>query len=443
MAAVSARRSNSNSPVVLITKQELDKLKGNAFVPGSELPRCLPLGAPSMPGNVGHRANEAPNMIKGAIPRRTRSASGRKPPEAPSISPDSAPAGTRPARMVRGQNAASSVRKDRISPTEAKAHARFPSCGPVPSRNPEMGLELCGVDVRKLPGNSINAYARNTSVASGERAALVGAAVEPLLQISGLAPTVNAVRAASRAQAEVSAEFIPEDWTSSEEEAEHVESDGDGKSFHYKNYLYHHSLARPKPTPDTTSRRRPRKVCQTREADTECDDGTITAWHTPLARISKIGPLGACHSAKPDYEDEAPDMDQLYHVADVLVRFYGLPKETGQPVRFNHSAVNMVIIDAFAWAHKTRQSQLQDPPVLWVRGGRIYDFHGDRGTLAEFEHDLLVRQVEDDSICRSRRREQGLMPFPFLAAPLKSLNTEDADDADARQGEAREGARKR
>ncbi|CAE8712976.1 unnamed protein product, partial [Polarella glacialis] len=79
--------------------------------------------------------------------------------------------------------------------------------------------------------------------------------------------------------------------------------------------------------------------------------------------------------------------------------------------------------------------QLEEPPMLWIRGGRVYDFHGDRGTVAEFEHDFMTREVEDDAVCRLRRREQGLMPFPFVALPLKQ-NEDNADESEL-QGNVR------
>jgi hypothetical protein len=89
---------------------------------------------------------------------------------------------------------------------------------------------------------------------------------------------------------------------------------------------------------------------------------------------------------------------------------------------------NRVAVEGSAWSKRKRESQLEEPPVMFVRGGRVYDFHGDRGTLAEFEHDLLTRQVEDDVVCRTRRMKQGLMPFPFVALPLKQITEDQAED---------------
>ena len=45
--------------------------------------------------------------------------------------------------------------------------------------------------------------------------------------------------------------------------------------------------------------------------------------------------------------------------------------------------------------------------MFWLRGNRVNDFHGDRGTVADFEADLLTREVEDDATCRSRRQSLG------------------------------------
>jgi len=128
-------------------------------------------------------------------------------------------------------------------------------------------------------------------------------------------------------------------------------------------------------------------------------------------------------SSTPRCEEEFPDEDLLRRVADALVQFYGLPGDREQSIRTKH--VNAVMVTDAAWAMRKRSSQLEEPPMMWIRGGRVYDFHGDRGTVAEFEFDLLTRQVEDDAVCRLRRREQGLMPFPFVALPLKERNAEE------------------
>lgn len=123
----------------------------------------------------------------------------------------------------------------------------------------------------------------------------------------------------------------------------------------------------------------------------------------------------------------------MRRAAEALIKFYGLPSGSGCPpsVRIRTNAA--VVVEA-AWAQRKRESQLDEPPMIWIRGGRVYDLAGDRGTVLEFESDLLVRQVEDDPICRQRRREQGLMPFPFVAVPLKRDDDEDPSGAAAPPG---------
>jgi hypothetical protein len=129
-------------------------------------------------------------------------------------------------------------------------------------------------------------------------------------------------------------------------------------------------------------------------------------------------------ASTPCCEDESAS--EVRRIGEVVHKFYGLVDTVDRSVRFRYNAA---IITDEAWAKKTRQSQLEGPPMLWVRGGRVYDFHGDRGTVAEFSNDLLGRQVEDDAICRLRRRDQGLLPFPFLALPVK--RNEDPEDVEA------------
>lgn len=125
-------------------------------------------------------------------------------------------------------------------------------------------------------------------------------------------------------------------------------------------------------------------------------------------------------------------------VAEVVYQFYGLPKAVDDSITVKS---NIVIVADGSWIARQRiETMYEVPPVLWTRGGRVYDFHGDRGTVQEFESDFLVRGVEDDSVCRNRRREQGLQPCPFAALPLKQRGTEDDADGDALE-EPRDGAR--
>ena len=104
-------------------------------------------------------------------------------------------------------------------------------------------------------------------------------------------------------------------------------------------------------------------------------------------------------------------LEALQCVQRALVSFYGLCPTA---VRLRGDVLNAVQVTPEGWALRQRASRLSEPPCFWVRGDRVYDFHGDRGTVKDFEHDLLERQVEDDQICRSRRQKQQLLPFPFL-----------------------------
>ena len=193
-------------------------------------------------------------------------------------------------------------------------------------------------------------------------------------------------------------------------------------------------LAR-KEVPETGARRRIRRG--NRSAHTEAtsdDDGinAVNAW--PLSDGQSelcIASWGRLLSDGEDNVEVACD-EELQRVASVLIQFYGLCHKA---VKFKGSVPNVLIVSQEAWrCRERRDSQAEEPPVLWIRGGRVYDFHGDRGTVAEFENDLLVRQVEDDAICRQRRQKQGLMPFPFAALPIKEKVVEEPDDPEPAAG---------
>jgi len=228
-------------------------------------------------------------------------------------------------------------------------------------------------------------------------------------------------------------ELQPEDLSSSEDEGADAVVCSDGETFDYRKYRYAEQPSRVTAAPQQPPhRRRQQRRAAPREAVAADSDDEITPWGDgrqrlppPLQWWSESSPSS---SSTPQCEDVRPEDDQLKRVADILVRFYNLPGGM-RAVRFANGVSNLVIVEEAAWAQRQRQSQLDEPPMLWVRGGRIYDFHGDRGTIAEFENDLLVRQVEDDSICRTRRRDQGLMPFPFLALPIRRYSDE-ADEGE-------------
>jgi len=280
-----------------------------------------------------------------------------------------------------------------------------------------------------------------STVGSGMAAGLGG------LQVSGLAPPVCS-------QQVDEAEVI--DWEaviwSSSEDGEELEDDAqanNGVSFDYREFRYQrHQEAHARAAPPDPRRRgaKGRRLAAAQVRDDSCD-----SWTSPWQR-EQSSPLrcdaglwcSTSSSAIPSQGrgstpccEEEPLDDELRHVGEVLVKFYDLPAGVDRGLRLKN---NVVTVLEHAWVGKRRESQLTEPPMLWVRGGRVYDFHGDRGTVAEFTNDFLVRGVEDDAICRQRRWEQGLMPFPFLAAPVRG--DEDADgQADATALGVRKGPR--
>lgn len=123
-------------------------------------------------------------------------------------------------------------------------------------------------------------------------------------------------------------------------------------------------------------------------------------------------------------DDLASIEEDLHRVEEALATFYGWPRGIQDAIWRGRPARNLLVVSDTAWAHRQYKGNLIDPPMFWTRGGRVYDLHGDRGTIAEFVNDLIIRRVEDDAACRQRRREQGLMPFPFVALPIKHSEDE-------------------
>jgi len=232
-----------------------------------------------------------------------------------------------------------------------------------------------------------------------------------------------------------------EDWTSSEEEGGAGE-ESDTAPFYYRDYRYQRNQVNQEPPQRGRSsvdgpRRRARRVFA-QPRDESSDSGYSSPWsdHGELSPrwrdLDAAMTCGTSRSSTPCCEEEGAD-DELCRVAEALVKFYGLPGGMERAVRLKYNAV---IVNNEAWARRHRESNLEVAPTIWVRGGRTYDFHGDRGTIDEFEHDLLGRQVEDDSVCRGRRREQGLMPFPFVAVPIPRRE----EDPDEREDDTCAGA---
>lgn len=277
-------------------------------------------------------------------------------------------------------------------------------------------------------------------------AAVSGSAVKPSKPDTGNSPR------------DVGNDFHVIAWSSSSEEDGAVrhelgrESD-DEKPFSYRRYRF--SEAAPPAEPPASRKRCVRRNAGARK-ETKClserrphcnDDDAVcqTPWRrdgfsrklaSRIAWPSEVLASGIANKfptvadTRRDREDDClAETDQLGRVASALTAFYGLPCcDLGGENLYNgcHGSVrrkpgfaNVVIVAEEAWRHKNRESNLTTPPWIWVRGGRVYDFHGDRGTVDEFEHDLLHRQVEDDATVRNRRRDQGLAPWPLLPLPLK------------------------
>lgn len=337
--------------------------------------------------------------------------------------------------------------------------SRSDSRGPAPSpplvssnaalRGPGASIDsLCiaasGFEPKRLPRPAdIVLKAVETGLANGKAVvALTPAPPLPLqgLEVSGLA-------------APVCSQSVPEtagncdalaDWSSSDEEDCATEAEaGDNFAFDYRDYRYQrYQEVRARAAPPEQQRRglrirRPAHVgskVRGDSSDSSCSvpwvrgdfspprwipDGAVPSASSRASALPSRGPTPCC--------EEEPFCDELYQelcqVGEVIVKFYGLFGGIARSLRLKN---NTVAVQDEAWAGRQRESQLTDPPIFWVRGGRVYDFHGDRGTVAEFSQDLLERQVEDDAICRQRRQKQGLMPFPFVAAPLK--RDDDCDD---------------
>lgn len=359
----------------------------------------------------------------------------------------------KPMRVIRAKTVA--ARMDRISPE--------PSTGPVGTAIAAGGvvLELHGYnDPRRIPRPTERGCDKKL-VASGSPPPAVLTSHTPSanapitvpfgagmpLQVSRLASVQPSQSTAPAEVEDLAAAIEAENWTASEADEDAGSDSGD---FNYQRYRYRDQQAKfCRAASLEPVRKRPpprRPVGQAIRSGPE-DGSSFCAWSSeasasstrPLSRIA-LEPSTTqdvlSDISTPRCDIEEADAELLRRVGDVLVRFYGLG-ELETAIRFKSSALNVVIVAQEAWAKRQRESQLDEPPMLWVRGGRVYDFHGDRGTVAEFENDLLQRQVEDDMICRQRRREQGLMPFPFVALPLKSSTAEDPDDFElAREGPA-------
>jgi len=297
------------------------------------------------------------------------------------------------------------------------------------------GLELCGFDPRRPPRPPLDLRGADLVAVAGGYPPRIIQATTPLLAVSGQAAAVNPHPAASSSspppEAQGACALQPEDFSSSEDEV----SGGEDSGFGYRKYRYQEVQSRARPEASEPQRKRgkrPTPSVSMLAKRAHAGDERPVAW---ISAESTDQPWSACENGCDVTENSAgriildkQEAEQLARVAQVLVRFYGLPGGPEVAIKPRSTMANMVAVEESAWSKRERESQLQEPPVFFVRGGRIYDLHGDRGTLAEFEHDLLTRQVEDDTVCRTRRLKQGLMPFPFVALPLKQNADDQAED---------------
>ncbi|CAJ1382976.1 unnamed protein product [Effrenium voratum] len=419
---------------VLLTKEDLENFQNNAFNRDS-VSSLLPFSSRAAP--VVSAPSSAAGPVGGWPPaprRRTRSASARQPSSEVALPcADVVPVSQvvlnpgcreaalaaakslvnqgikKPSRVVRSKTLS---RMDRISPE------------PAPSGRGDSPLVLQGYAPSRRDHDRTSEGSPSVAECSPESAASAALQLgwRDFLQVSGHAP--------ANPCAVESPPWEEEDWTSSERE---TEAESDTEAFYYRQYRYREVMSQRAPAPDVRPKKLRRGATRGPSGPNLEEEEMVSAWPMgwepgPWPVSSGRGLLQTQWDAEPD---ERREVDLLQRVAEALSQFYGLG-EGG--VRLPSDVVNVVVVTEEAWKHKQRESQLEEPPVLWVRGGRVYDFHGDRGTVAEFENDLLSRQVEDDAICRQRRQKQGLLPFPFLALPQKEKEEldEEKDAKDVR-----------
>eukprot|EP00435_Cladocopium_sp_Y103_P030052 s1015_g7.t1 len=323
----------------------------------------------------------------------------------------------KPSRVVRAKTLS---RMDRISPEPPLAQGS----------NDSPGLILQGHDIRRMCRDFPEPRIPEVPSHPDSSPEMVAAArLNQFLQVSGCTALVS-VPSADPAPSTP----FEDDWSS--------DGDSDSDAFDLRQYRY----ARSNPAAPTASSvaapvavlaRKWRRAAASRATNVE--DGledAVAAWSavaTGAPYVTSQGDRLLADASDDDSEnlekDERRDLELLQRMANALVEFYGLG-EAKRAIRLKSNVVNVVMVTEEAWRLKERESQLDEPPLFWLRGNRVYDFHGDRGTVADFEADLLTREVEDDATCRSRRQKQGLLPFPFLPLPQKE-KVEDDDGNDA------------
>eukprot|EP00930_Biecheleria_cincta_P093657 TRINITY_DN8410_c0_g1_i2.p1 TRINITY_DN8410_c0_g1~~TRINITY_DN8410_c0_g1_i2.p1 ORF type:complete len:503 (+),score=106.79 TRINITY_DN8410_c0_g1_i2:87-1595(+) len=462
---------------VLLTRQDLEGLQSNAYprdypsssvlplsVPVRSIAACVGVSPPASKegrfanAGSGPAGSGSPSGWPPAPRRRTRSASLKRRPElscqnsaqsvsaverkeqvfnpqtgaalhiAPSAAcikqgPANASAATiakKPSRVVRAKTVAS---MNRIAPEISEPQLLF-------------GLGVQGHDVRRPPRLETKREEASPSPSLPAEARGLGADLFlQALQVSACSPQPDSEAGEKREP------YEEEEWTASEEDGEARQAVGP---------------ERQEQLPERRRQKLRRGPAKGAAGGTSVDSdeemgvnmpwpgaasGTAAASRLPSRSSSRLlsydSDGGGSGASTPRCEAERPDEELLRRVADVLVQFYRLPGGRDHAIRFKNNVVNVVVVEESAWAGRKRVSQLEEPPMIWVRGGRVYDFHGDRGTVEEFEHDLLTRQVEDDPLCRQRRQRQGLLPFPFVALPMRERSAE--EHADDKEAEGRRG----
>lgn len=483
---------------VLLTRQDLEGFQNNAYPRDYPSSSVLPLAAP-VRGIVACMGGSAPTSKEGRFTnvgsgpagsgspasgwpppprRRTRSASQKRRPElscqnsAQSVSaverkeqvfnpgpglpvaasaagnkqgqanPSAAIVVKKPSRVVRAKTVAS---MNRIAPESSEPQLL-------------LGLGVQGHDPRRLPRFEAKREEASPSPCLPEAPSLGLGAAELFLQVSGQG-------AASSPQPDSEAgeqrePYEEEEWTASEDDGE-AEKDFCYRRYRYRQLQQARQAVGPERQEQPPERRRQRArrgpakgAAGGHSVDSDVEMGVNMPWPGAASKTSAASHLpshssnrllgydsdgAASGGSTPRCEAERPDEELLRRVADALVQFYGLPGGREHAIRFTNNIVNVVVVCESAWAGRKRASQLEEPPMLWVRGGRVYDFHGDRGMVEEFEHDLLTRQVEDDPVCRQRRQRQGLLPFPFVALPIRERGGEEHPDEKEAEGRRRAG----
>lgn len=463
-----SKRSGTCSPPVVLTKADLEKLRCHADLPPvADAPRDCRLGAG---GVTGSQAALQPKRIGRA--RSTGSNVGpfaQKEPRACSATPEPRERPPRPPRLSRNSQGAAqgaalraagaqttsgepgrhALKRDGSNAVNVKhgekgklgqgslGHGDGRGDGKGLGQPPPIGpfsFELCGVDPRRgaaaggapssssaaAPGASLDVRRESPTQAllnavdgPPQGLSIMG---QPMVNGSGL--TIATFEDPTEDEGDREPIYLP--WSESEDEGLQTVSDTE---WDYREYRYRMpgkevpDAAVLQPNRGRSVPRRPRP-----ERKEEEDKGNSSDLDSPWTRrriVSTAWGLGTEREDSPPGDVDG-DMDpEMLRVCKAVAQFYGLPDQELK-TNFNVLYGNCLSVDDEAWGQRARSGdQPMEVPYLWIRGGRVYDFHGDRGTVDEVENDFLVRQIDYDENCRLRRKEQGLMPYPFVPIPLR------------------------